>query len=211
MLSATGPAPTISASNLGLMLLSPFLLLEFVSAFDGGCAELCRLEEHGCQQFKLESDCEVGCEMMLLMKTKVIFPILVAMSAFLRTSALADEIQFTTLPQPVQTTVIRETHISGPSSVLRVLKEENGIYAVTVREETGEHVVYVNGSGVVVQAPATTTIQRTEPATETEQTIITHDEIQANQSRYELLKKEHDKEVYLDHQTGKKVTVKHED
>jgi len=149
--------------------------------------------------------------MVLHMKTKVILPILVAMSAFLGTSAQADEVEFTTLPQPVQTTVIRETHISGPSSVVRVLKDHNGIYAITVREDTGEHVVYVNDSGAVVQTPATTTIQRTEPATETEQTIITHDEIQANQSRYELLKKEHDKEVYLDHQTGKKVTVKHED
>jgi outer membrane lipoprotein-sorting protein len=149
--------------------------------------------------------------MVLLMKTKVILPILVAMSAFLGTSAQADEIQFTTLPQPVQTTVIRETHISGPSSVLRILKDENGIYAITVREETGEQVVYVNGSGAIVQTPATTTIQRTQPATETQQTIITYDEIQADQSRYELLKKEHDKEVYLDHQTGQKVTVKHKD
>ena len=158
-----------------------------------------------------ESDCEAGCEMVLLMKTKVILPILVAMSAFLRMSAQADEVQFTTLPQPVQTTVIRETHISGPSNVLRVLKDQNGIYAITVREETGEHVVYVNGSGAIVQTPATTTIQSTQPATETQQTIITYDEIQKNQSRYELLKKEHDKEVYLDHQTGQKVTIKRKD
>jgi len=149
--------------------------------------------------------------MMLLMKTKVILPVLVAMSAFLRTSAQADEVQFTTLPQPVQTTVIRETHISGPSSVLRVLKEQNGIYAITVREETGEQVVYVNGSGAIVQTPATTTIQSAQPATETQQTIITYDEIQKNQSRYELLKKEHDKEVYLDHQTGQKITIKRKD
>jgi hypothetical protein len=150
--------------------------------------------------------------MVLLMKTKTILPILTAMSAFLGTAAQADEIQFSTLPQPVQTTVIRETHISGPSSVLRVLKEQDGIYAVTVRGETGERVVYVNGSGAIVQEPGTTTIQRgAQPATETQQTIITYDDVQKNQSRYELLKKEHDKEVYLDHQTGQKVTVKHKD
>ena len=75
--------------------------------------------------------------MVLLMKTKTILPILTAMSAFLGTAAQADEIQFSTLPQPVQTNVIRETHISGPSSVLRVLKEQDGIYAVTVRGKPG--------------------------------------------------------------------------
>jgi hypothetical protein len=146
---------------------------------------------------------------MLLMKTKGILPTLITISAFVGTAAQADDVQFTTLPQPVQTTVIRETHISGPSSVLRVMKDQDGIYAVTVRGDAGEQVVYVNGSGAIVQAPGGATIQSgAQPATDTQQTIVTYDEVQKNQSRYELLEKKGNKEVYLDHQTGQKVTVK---
>jgi hypothetical protein len=58
--------------------------------------------------------------------------------------AQADEIQFTTLPPPVQTTVIRETHITSPSSVRRVIRQDGGVYAVTVHSETGDQIVYVN-------------------------------------------------------------------
>jgi hypothetical protein len=74
--------------------------------------------------------------------------------------ARADEIQFTTLPQTVQTTVIRETRIPDGSSVTRVVRDNNGIYMVTVRGTTGEQVVSVNEAGLVVQAPATTTVVR---------------------------------------------------
>jgi hypothetical protein len=85
--------------------------------------------------------------------------------------ARGDEIQFTTLPQPIQTSVIRETHISGPTAVTRVTRENGGVYAVTVRENEGTRVVYVNESGTIVQAPSsmTTTIV-TEP---TEEQIVT--------------------------------------
>jgi hypothetical protein len=152
--------------------------------------------------------------MVVIMKIKTILPILVAASAFLGTAVQADEIQFTTLPQPVQTTVIRETHIPGPTAVTRVVQDPNGIYAVTVHGETGERVVYVNSSGAIVQAPGsttttTTTVQQQQPATQ-EQTVVTYDEVQKAPSRYELLEKKGKKEVYLDHQTGQKVTVKRE-
>jgi hypothetical protein len=145
------------------------------------------------------------------MKIRAILPILAAATAFTAGAVLADEIQFTTLPHPVQTTVIRETHISGPSAVVRVIQDENGVYAVTVRGDTGEHVVYVNGSGAVVQAPAattTTTVQQAQPATGSQETVVTQQDIESNQSRYELLEKKGNKEVYLDHQTGQKVIVK---
>ena len=157
--------------------------------------------------------------------------------AVLGTTALADEIQFTTLPQPVQTTVIRETHIAGPTGVVRVMHDPSGIYAVTVRGDAGEQVVYLNESGAivqaprttttttttvqtarpateseqtVVQAPGTTTVQTARPAVESQQTVVTYDEVQKNQPRYELLEKKGRKEVYLDHQTGQKVIVKRE-
>ena len=123
--------------------------------------------------------------------------------------AQADEIQFTTLPQPVQTTVIRETHIADPSYVTHVVRSDSGGYAVTVRRDTGEQVVYVNAEGAIVQAPSTTTTTTAvqQPA---EEGVVTYEQVQKNLPRYELIKKEGRKEVYRDRQTGQKVTVKRE-
>jgi hypothetical protein len=120
----------------------------------------------------------------------------------------ADEIEFTTLPQPIQTTVIRETHIPSATAVTRVVRQDGGIYAVTVRQSEGTRVVYVNESGTIVQSPGSTvTTTTTEPA---EQQVTTYEQVQQDLPRYQLIKKEHDKEVYLDRQTGQKVTVKRE-
>jgi hypothetical protein len=130
--------------------------------------------------------------------------------------ALADEIQFTTLPQPVQTTVIRETHIANPTYVTRVVRDESGVYAVTVRENSGNRIVYVNSEGAIVQPAGTTTTttttvqqpaQATEPA---EGTVITYDQVQQDLPRYQLLEKKGRKEVYFDRKTGQKITVKRE-
>jgi hypothetical protein len=146
---------------------------------------------------------------------KYILPVLIAAGTFVGTAAQADEIQFTTLPQPVQTTVVRETHIAGPANVVRVIHASNGVYAVTVHRDTGDQVVYVTDAGEIVQAPAatttTTTEQTVQPAAETQQTIVTYDQIQKDQPRYELIEKKGKKEIYLDHQTGQKVTVKRDD
>jgi hypothetical protein len=86
---------------------------------------------------------------------------------------------------------------------------ENGIYAVTVREASGEQVVYVNPEGAIVPAPSATTTMTTvqQPV---EQGMVTYEQIQQNQRRYELLKKEGRKEIYLDRQTDKKVKVERE-
>jgi hypothetical protein len=126
-----------------------------------------------------------------------------SLSAFAR----ADEIQFTTLPQPIQTSVIRETHISGPTAVTRVTRE-SGIYAVTVRENEGTRIVYVNEGGTIVQAPSSTTTTTT--TAPTQEQVVTYEEVQRDLPRYQLIKKEHDKEIYLDRQTGQKVKVKRE-
>jgi len=119
---------------------------------------------------------------------------------FLGSAVFADELQFTTLPQPVQTTVVRETHIANPSYVTRVVREDDGIYVVTVRGTSGDQVVYVNGEGAIMQRPAA-------PA---EGTVITYDQVQQDLPRYQLLEKKGRKEVYFDRQTGQKVTVKRE-
>jgi hypothetical protein len=123
--------------------------------------------------------------------------------------ARADDIQFTTLPQVVQTTVVREAHIPDATLVTRVIRENGGIYAVTVRQNDATRVVYVNEAGVIVDSPSSTvtTTTTTEPS---EQQVITYEQVRQN-SRYELIEKKGNKEVYIDHQTGQKVKVKRED
>ena len=91
------------------------------------------------------------------MTKKSILALMVAAGGCLDIVAQADEIQFTTLPETVQTTVIRETHIASPTGVVRVIHDSTGVYAVTVRGTQGDQVVYVNETGTIVQAPATTT------------------------------------------------------
>jgi hypothetical protein len=130
--------------------------------------------------------------------------------------AKADEIQFTTLPQPVQTTVIKQTRIASPSRVVRVV-QDNGTYGVTVMTETGQQVVYVNPTGEIVEAP--TIVHETGPTvthettttttTEVPDQVVTTQEIQAAGSRYELIEKKGHKAIYLDHQTGRKVKVEY--
>ena len=127
------------------------------------------------------------------------------------TIAQADDLRFTALPQTVQTTVIRETRIPDGSGVTRIVRDSGGIYVVTVRAAMGEQVVYVNEAGLIVPAPVTTTTVQKEtvqPAEESSQAVVTYDEVQKDTSRYELITKKGDKEVYRDNQTGQKVTVK---
>jgi len=133
---------------------------------------------------------------------------ILALALSLAAFARADEIQFTTLPQPIQTSVIRETHISNPSMVTRVVRDEGGVYAVTVRANDATRVVYVNGSGTIVQAPSSTTTTTT---TERAEPVVTYHQIQQELPRYELIEKKGNKEVYMDRQTGQKVKVKRED
>jgi hypothetical protein len=126
----------------------------------------------------------------------------------------ADEVQFVTLPDAVRTTVVRETQIPDYSRVTRVVRDTNGVYAVTVRRETGNQVVYVDQVGRVVHpqtvvatgvpAASTQVVQTvTEPAPTVETFIRSLDS-----SRYRLIEKKGNKEVYLDTQTGKKWSVK---
>jgi hypothetical protein len=135
---------------------------------------------------------------------------LLALTLSLGVFARADDIQFTTLPQVVQTTVVRETHIPDATLVTRVVREDGGIYAVTVRQKNATRVVYVNEAGAIVDSPTSTvtTTTTTEPA---EQEVITYEQVKQNLPRYELIEKKGNKEVYLDHQTGQKVKVKRED
>jgi hypothetical protein len=130
--------------------------------------------------------------------------------------AKADEIQFTTLPQVVQSSVIKQTRITSPTRVVRVV-QDNGVYGVTVMTETGQQVVYVNPTGEIVEAPtivhetAPTVTHETTTTTTTEvpDQVVTTQEIQVAGSRYELIEKKGHKAIYLDHQTGRKVKVEY--
>ena len=140
--------------------------------------------------------------------------------------AKADEVmQFTALPQVVQSSVIKETRIVSPTKVVRVVQDTGGSYTVTYLSESGQQVVYVSPTGAILQTPAstvreTTTTTTTEqpntvvtqrPATVVEsigpEAVVTTEEVQQAPSRYELIEKKGNKEVYLDHQTGRKVKV----
>jgi hypothetical protein len=118
----------------------------------------------------------------------------------------ADEMQFTALPQVVQSTVMREAHI-GPAAVTHVVRQNEGVYAVTVRQNDATRVLFVNEEGVIVTAPTSTTTNTTVPA---EQQVVTYEQVQQDLPRYQLIEKKGDKEVYLDRQTGQRVKVKRE-
>lgn len=140
----------------------------------------------------------------------------VAIAAFsalsLSNQVRADEVQFITLPEAVRTTVIRETQIPDYSRVTHVVREANGVYAVTVRRETGNQVVYVDQVGRVIhpQAVAGTgaSTEVVQTVTQTETPTVETFIHSLDSSRYRLIEKKEDKEVYLDTLTGKKWRVK---
>ena len=83
--------------------------------------------------------------------------------------ANADEIQFVTLPEVIRTTVIRETNIPDYSRVTRVIRDNQGIYEVTVRRATDNEVLFVDPAGrlvrehtVAIAAPVQTALPITE-------------------------------------------------
>jgi hypothetical protein len=116
--------------------------------------------------------------------------------------AKASEIQFTTLPKPGQTTVVHETHSVGPADVVRVIREDSGVYGVTVRKNPGEAIVYVNSAGQIVQPMPTQTVVETSQAPTLDTFVHNLDS-----TRYQLLEKKENQEVYLDKQTGSKWVV----
>jgi hypothetical protein len=144
------------------------------------------------------------------MRTMTRFALTLLSCTCLSFVAKADEIQFSTLPEPAQTTVIRETHIVGPTDVLRVVPEDNGVYAVTVRHNPGESVVYVNSAGQIVQPVAGNTATQTVIETNETPTLDTfvHN---LDSSRYQLIEKRKNEEVYLDKRSGIKWVVKVEE
>jgi hypothetical protein len=130
-----------------------------------------------------------------------------ALGLFLCATTTAREIQFTTLPEVVRTTVFHKYHITAPEKVVRVLEEPDNIYEVTVLTDTGQQIVYVNADGTIVEQPggvAETTTGESESA----EVTVTLDEVQADNERYEFVQDQGPDAIYVDHQTNKRVIVK---
>jgi hypothetical protein len=78
---------------------------------------------------------------------------------------------------------------------------------VTVRKHPGQAIIYVNGAGQIVQPLASNSTTQTVIETTQAPTLDTfvHN---LDSSRYQLLQKKEDEEIYLDKQTGTKWKVK---
>src|SRR5260370_2109028 len=129
--------------------------------------------------------------------------------------ANADEIQFVTLPAVVRTTVVRESNIPDYSRVTRVIRDNLGIYEVTVRDGRGNEVLFVDPAGRLVRqrtfvAPG----QMTQPIlTQTVTEGVTTPGVDTfvrslDNDRYQLIEKKGGREVYRDSETGTKWVIK---
>jgi hypothetical protein len=147
------------------------------------------------------------------MKAKILI-IATVVGLGITTVALGDEIQFVTLPQPVQTAVVRETKIPDYSRVTRVYQDQNGIYQVTVRRNTDNEVLYLEPTGSIVREQ---TVALTAPVVPTrgvvtktvtiEQPTIDTFVRDLDQDRFQLIEKKGIKEIYLDKLTGQRWRV----
>jgi hypothetical protein len=129
-----------------------------------------------------------------------------ALGLFLCATTKAREIQFTTLPEVVRTTVFHHYHFTGPEKVVRVVVEPDNIYEVTVLTNEGQQIVYVNAEGTIVERPSG--VVETTGESESGEITVTLDEIQSAGERYEFVQDQGPDAIFIDHQTNKRVIVK---
>lgn len=131
-----------------------------------------------------------------------------ALGLFLCATTKAREIQFTTLPEVVRTTVFHHYHFTTPEKVVRVVVEPDNIYEVTVLTNEGQQIVYVNAEGAIVERPRGV-VETTRGESESAEITVTLDEVQsAGGRRYEFVQDQGPDAIYIDHQTSKRVIVK---
>jgi hypothetical protein len=121
----------------------------------------------------------------------------------------AKEIQFTTLPEVVRTTVIHKYNIVSPEKVVRVVEEPDNIYELTIVTDTGNQIVYVNADGTIVERPGGVVESRegTE-GSESGEVTITLDQVRSAGERYEFVQDQGPDAIYIDHQTKKRVIIR---
>ncbi|MBV8588292.1 MAG: hypothetical protein JO308_18555 [Verrucomicrobia bacterium] len=125
---------------------------------------------------------------------------------FLGATTKAKEVQFSTLPEVVRTTVFHHYNLPGPEKVVRVVEEPNAIYEITIVTDSGNQVVYVDEEGNIVQRPAGA--EETQGESESTYVTVTTDEIESGGDRYVFVEDQGPDAIYIDHQTNKKVVLK---
>jgi hypothetical protein len=123
----------------------------------------------------------------------------------------AREIQFTTLPEVVRTTVIHKYNVVSPEKVIRVVELPDNIYELTVVTDTGNQVIYVQTDGTIVERPGeaveTREGTRSQEGSESSEVTITVDQVRSAGERYEFVQDQGPDAIYIDHQTNKRVIV----
>jgi hypothetical protein len=129
-----------------------------------------------------------------------------ALGLFLCATTKAKEIQFTTLPEVVRTTVFHHYHFTTPEKVVRVVEEPDNIYEITVLTNEGQQIVFVNAEGTIVERPGG--VVETTGGSESGEVTVTLDEVQSAGERYEFVQDQGPDAIFIDHQTNKQVIVK---
>jgi hypothetical protein len=130
-----------------------------------------------------------------------------ALGLFLCATTKAKEIQFTTLPEVVRTTVFHHYHFTAPEKVVRVVVEPDDIYEVTVLTNEGQQIIYVNAEGTIVERPSGV-VEETTGGSESGEVTVTLDEVQSAGERYEFVQDQGPDAIFIDHQTNKRVIIK---
>jgi len=124
----------------------------------------------------------------------------------------AREIQFTTLPEVVRTTVIHKYNVVSQEKVTRVVELPDNINELTVVTDTGHQVVYVKVDGTIVERPggAVETQETTESreGAESGEVNITLDQVRSASDRYEFVQDQGPDAIYIDRHTNKRVIIK---
>lgn len=124
----------------------------------------------------------------------------------------AKEVQFTTLPEVVRTTVIHRYNVVSPEKVIRVVELPDSIYELTVVTDNGNQIVYVKADGTIVERPgeAVETREGTESreGSESGEVTVTLDQVRSAGERYEFVEDQGPDAIYIDHQTNKRVIIR---
>lgn len=141
-------------------------------------------------------------------KPKYLF-VVAGLSLSLCAITKAREIQFTTLPEVVRTTVIHKYNIVSPEKVIRVVEEPDNIYELTIVTDTGNQIVFVKADGTIVERPggAVESREGTE-GSESGEVTITLDQVRSAGERYEFVQDQGPDAIYIDHQTNKRVIIR---
>jgi hypothetical protein len=129
-----------------------------------------------------------------------------ALGLFVCATTKAKEIQFTTLPEVVRTTVFHHYHFTAPEKVVRVVEAPDNIYEITVLTNEGQQIVFVNAEGTIVERPSG--VVETTGESDSSEVTVTLDEIQNAGERYEFVQDQGPDAIFIDHQTNKRVFVK---